>query len=83
MPLPRAKAYIAPSPTAAGWRRSASWREVSTKTVPALSVETALDDPRPPATIRPTLHAGPRRDRRTPLLEVMVETTLPHDVHAA
>lgn len=49
--------------------------------VHALYVETAFDDPRPPATVRPTLYLGPQRDVRAPLLEVMVESTPPRDVH--
>lgn len=43
--------------------------------VHARYVETAFDDPRPPATISPTLSIGSQRDRRAPLLEVMVEAT--------
>lgn len=50
--------------------------------VHALYAETAFDEPRPPATIRPTLYIGPQRDRRAPLLEVMVEATPLRDVHA-
>lgn len=47
----------------------------------AIYVETDFDDPRPPATIRPTLYIGPQRDPRAPLLEVMVEVTPPREVH--
>lgn len=50
--------------------------------VHAVYVETSFDDPRPPATIRPTLDIGPQRDRGAPLLEVMVEATPPRGVHA-
>ena len=50
--------------------------------VNALYVETAFDEPRPPATIRSTLDIGPQRRRGAPLLEVMVEATPPRAVHA-
>ncbi len=49
--------------------------------VHALYVEVSFDDPRPPATVRPTLYVGPQRDPRGPLLEVMVEAIPPRDVH--
>ncbi len=49
--------------------------------VNAIYVETSFDDPRPPATISPTLYIGPQRDRSAPLLEVMVEATPPRGVH--
>lgn len=49
--------------------------------VNAIYVETSFDDPRPPATIRPTLYIGPQRDRSAPLLEVMVEAIPPRGVH--
>ena len=49
--------------------------------VHALYVETSFDDPRPPATIRPTLYIGPQRQRGAALLEVMVEATPPRGVH--
>ena len=49
--------------------------------VHALYVEISFDDPRPPATIRPTLYIGPQRDRGAALLEVMVEATAPRGVH--
>ena len=49
--------------------------------VHALYVETDFDNPRPPATIRPTLYIGPQRQRGAPLLEVMVEAAPPRGVH--
>lgn len=49
--------------------------------VHAVYVETSFDDPRPPATISPTLYIGPQRNQGTPLLEVMVEATPPRGVY--
>ncbi|HEY3556334.1 MAG TPA: hypothetical protein VGL05_02655 [Kribbella sp.] len=47
----------------------------------AYYVEREFDDPRPPATVRPTLFIGPPRQLGAPLLEVMVEVTPPRDLH--
>jgi hypothetical protein len=43
-------------------------------------VEQEFDEPRPPATVRPTLFIGPPRQLGEPLLEVMVEATPPRDL---
>lgn len=40
-----------------------------------------MDDPRPPANIRPTQFIGPPRQLGGALLEVMVEVTPPRDLH--
>ncbi|MGW6281047.1 hypothetical protein [Kribbella sp. NPDC055071] len=47
----------------------------------AYYVEREFDQPRPPATVRPTLFIGPPRRLGDPLLEVMVEVTPPRDLH--
>ncbi|MEV5963840.1 hypothetical protein AB0L70_18885 [Kribbella sp. NPDC051952] len=44
-------------------------------------MEEEFDEPRPPATIRPTLFIGPPRQLGGDLLEVMVEISPPRDVH--
>jgi hypothetical protein len=47
----------------------------------AYYVEREFDEPRPPATVRPTLFIGPPRQLGGDLLEVMVEVTPPRDLH--
>ncbi|HWD79141.1 MAG TPA: hypothetical protein VG497_09665 [Kribbella sp.] len=47
----------------------------------AYYVEREFDEPRPPATVRPTLFIGPPRQLGGALLEVMVEVTPPRDLH--
>jgi hypothetical protein len=47
----------------------------------AYYVEREFDEPRPPATVRPTLFIGPSRQLGGALLEVMVEITPPRDLH--
>ncbi|MFD7161230.1 hypothetical protein ACFV9C_42060 [Kribbella sp. NPDC059898] len=47
----------------------------------AYYVEQEFDEPRPPATVRPTLFIGPPRQLGGALLEVMVEVTPPRDLH--
>ncbi|MFD7156185.1 hypothetical protein ACFV9C_16375 [Kribbella sp. NPDC059898] len=47
----------------------------------AYYVEREFDEPRPPATVRPTLFIGPPRRLGGALLEVMVEVTPPRDLH--
>jgi len=43
--------------------------------------EDEFDEPRPPASVRPTLFIGPPRKLGGALLEVMVEVTPPRDLH--
>jgi hypothetical protein len=45
----------------------------------AYYVENEFDEPRPPATVRPTLFIGPPRQLGGGLLEVMVEISPPRD----
>jgi hypothetical protein len=47
----------------------------------AYYVEAEFDEPRPPATVRPTLFIGPPRQLGGALLEVMVEISPPRDLH--
>lgn len=47
----------------------------------AYYAESEFDEPRPPATVKPTLFIGPPRGLGGPLLEVMVEVSPPRDLH--